>query len=90
MQFQDITQQKARINMQLLTDVMSGLDLLSVETQEAMKKTCSRDPGGSVSERTRPPGERFRITAAQHARRRRQRAGRRESNSILEEEIPHG
>jgi hypothetical protein len=39
MQFQDITQQKLEyMRGSILTDVMRGLDLLSVETQEAMKK----------------------------------------------------
>lgn len=39
MQFQDITQQKLEyMRGGILTDVMRGLDLLSVETQEAMKK----------------------------------------------------
>src|SRR5882672_57438 len=39
MQFQDITQQKLEyMRGSILTDVMHGLDLLSVETQEMMKK----------------------------------------------------
>ncbi|HVQ62167.1 MAG TPA: hypothetical protein VMS53_08800 [Burkholderiales bacterium] len=39
MQFQDITQQKLEhMRGSILTDVMRGLDLLSDETQEAMKK----------------------------------------------------
>jgi hypothetical protein len=39
MQFQDITQQKLEhMRGSVLTDVMRGLDLLSDETQEAMKK----------------------------------------------------
>jgi methyl-accepting chemotaxis protein len=39
MQFQDITQQKLEyMRGSVLTDVMRGLDLLSVETQEMMKK----------------------------------------------------